>query len=352
MSTPTPNRPQKPSLRWGPNQIFSVENWKKHNADFSQTDAEFDSAKFCQTLDRQIELNQEKRAAADAVVERIHGGVLVDTQTEGSLFANCRRSDARLGLHQRRGSVTDRGSLFDDPEKESGERTALLKKERGVLEIEDGKKPPLQQTSTKTEVVPSRIVLAAIVVVVLAQQLAGQSVPFGLSAAQSMPNPPERGNCLTAGSHNFSQVDALLHLAVPVTWQGAAADKYTAANEQLMTASRQMAELDHAMADAVRTHGGVVDYTRWGLGIVQNALVAAYLSVWYLETNGAIPLAYKIALAVSTAAGVAGIGLLANCVDHAKDRATQAHELAYHHVASAARLVIAAYQLAGHHPGR
>lgn len=351
MPTPEPHRPKK-KVAWAPNKVLEVENWKEHNAEFSQTDAEFESAKFCQTLDRQIELNQAKRAAADAVVARIHGGVPVDAPPKGSLFANSNVPDGRLGPKKRRGKGPDRSRLFEEPEEESGERTALLKKERGVLEIEDGKKPALQHTWTKTEIVPSRIVLAAIVVVVLAQQLAGISVPFGLSAAQGVPEQPEQGRFLKSGSQDFSQVDALLHLAVPVTWRGAAADKYTAANEQLMTAARQMAELDHTMADAVRTHGGVVDYTRWGLGIVQNALVSAYFSVWYLETNGAIPLAYKIALAVSTAAGVAGIGLLANCVDHSKDRATQAHELTYHHVASAARLVIAAYQLAGHNPGR
>lgn len=67
----------------------------------------------------------------------------------------------------------------------------------------------------------SLIVVAAIGVLIGMQEAAGNSVPFGGSAART----PEQGDCLKDGSESFAAVNAVLQNAAPATWDGTAADE-------------------------------------------------------------------------------------------------------------------------------
>lgn len=177
---------------------------------------------------------------------------------------------------------------------------------------------------------PSRIVLSALGIMLIFQEIAGMSLPFGFSQWQAVPGHPDQGDSLKRGSQDFSEVDELLHKAVPVTWQGKAAQDYRRANSTLMDLAQKMVDQDLHMERIVKKHAECVTQTQLALGITQDILIAAYPVVCILEKSFTTYYeAYDVAYDASVSAIITGIGLLSACLKHADDTVGKTHNVDY-----------------------
>jgi len=164
---------------------------------------------------------------------------------------------------------------------------------------------------------PSSWILWALGIIMTLQELAGLSVPFGLSAVPFMPLQPERGDGFKDGSTRFTDVNTELAQAVvdPQQWSGKAADSYNEANATLMTQARTLADLDGRMAAIVEDQADWVAKTQLGLGVEQDALLVAYPIIRALETRPDAFVGACIAtLAIVSSAYTAATGLVANLI--------------------------------------
>lgn len=226
----------------------------------------------------------------------------------------------------------------------------------GLYETPDGILMPVGSTEAKDCVLamkesgwpPSRIVLGTIGILVMMQELAGLSVPFGISALKASPSYPDQGDCCKAGSQDFTEFDELLQNAFPVTWTGPAARAYIDANNTLIELAKKMTDLDRSTRRSVNSQAQFVAQTQLGLGITQDVLVGLYLVVYYLEQDSTT-FWWAFALACSAALGAitAGIILLVDCSEHSAGLAKDVDALSYQEVSTAAQQVIDAYQHAG-----
>lgn len=195
---------------------------------------------------------------------------------------------------------------------------------------------------------PSTIILRTIVAIACAQQLTGWSLPLPLSARSNRstnPGYPVRGDWLKDGAQNFTKVKTLLQQAVPVTWQGDAAEKYATANATLMTLAQQMNHDDLRLEGIIKDHAGKIGATQFLLGRVQDALFATYFLLRYIQMDPlSMPMAYRIANGASKAALVAATSLLYGCFADSASSTETAERLAYARVTETARHVTAAYQ--------
>jgi hypothetical protein len=189
--------------------------------------------------------------------------------------------------------------------------------------------------------IPSRIILKALGTVLVFQQLAGLSVPFGVSAWKGSPNQPFEGDCFGAGSRNFTEVARLLQTAVPRSWQGTAADGYADDIATLVTQAQTIARLDLDMQRLVKDHAERIRKTQMGVGIEQDILIGTYPVVRFLESN---PKTFCAALATARVAAVAGVGaavgLLGWCLGTSVQTQQAAEGLGYRDVITAAKKVI------------
>ncbi|OBA71717.1 hypothetical protein A5641_10415 [Mycobacterium sp. 1554424.7] len=191
---------------------------------------------------------------------------------------------------------------------------------------------------------PSRIILAALTTLLGMQQLAGASIPFGGSAWKGSPTNPFQGDCFESGSRDFTDVADLLRMAVPQSWQGAAADAYTTANSALITQAQTMTDLDREMEKLVKDHAECVSQTQLGIGIEQDVLIAVYPMIVFLESNYyTFFKARTAAIAVSAAAVGAAVALLSWCLGTSIQTQQAVNRLAYGDVLAAVLAAIEAY---------
>jgi len=191
-------------------------------------------------------------------------------------------------------------------------------------------------------IVPSQVLLLAIVTLVSMQQFAGLSIPFAGSAWEGSGTYPYQGGCFQEGSQRFTDVANLLRQAVPPNWQGAGADAYTTANDKLIKLAETMAALDDEMEKLVKTHAEVVSETQLGIGIEQDILIVALPFIFALEKYPpTFPAAWKAARVTATAAIVAAGIQLSRCLDDAGIRTKKAVDrLGYGDVLAAAKALV------------
>lgn len=136
------------------------------------------------------------------------------------------------------------------------------------------------------------VILKALIVVELLQQLAG----FG---------PPYEGDDLKSGSDQFIVTGEHLSSAgADNSWRGLASLDYIGINASLGDDARKMAELDRQLAELVKTQAGLVTHVRLGFGILTLLLAAAYV---YEVKMALLPGAQAAAETYATLAAVVGI---------------------------------------------
>jgi len=193
-------------------------------------------------------------------------------------------------------------------------------------------------------VLPSRIILGALAAVMLMQQLAGVSIPFGGSAWEGSPTYPYQGDCFKEGSQDFTEVVALLKAAEPSNWDGEAADTYTTANSTVVTQAQAMADLDLEMEKLVKSHAEVVSQTQLGIGIEQDVLIVAFPIILALESYWqTFTIAQTSARVTAVAAIGAAVGLLGWCLGTSIQTQQAVDALGYGDVIAALKPVIDAY---------
>lgn len=109
---------------------------------------------------------------------------------------------------------------------------------------------------------PVAIVLYAIALNMLFQELAGSVGSFGGSTTNESPPQPEQGDYFTTGSQKFDDVHASLQTASAKGWRGAAADDHAAARNTLVAQAERMGYLDDQMAQGVKGHSDSVAETQ------------------------------------------------------------------------------------------
>lgn len=212
------------------------------------------------------------------------------------------------------------------------------------ISAEDAQRDARQEAAKRSGVWPSRIILSAIVTLVGMQEMAGLSIPFGGSALQGSPIHPYQGDCFNGGSQHFTNAVEILQSAAPQSWQGAAADGHTAANQTLVAQANKMAELDLQMEQLVKDQAECVSQTQLGIGIEQNVLIVAYPTIYSLESNPSTFLtAMTMACATAAAAILAAMGQLGHCLDTSIQTQQAVNALAYEEVIAALQPVIDAY---------
>ena len=196
---------------------------------------------------------------------------------------------------------------------------------------------PEKYKPTVAGCVPSRIVFCALIIVICMQQLAGACLPFGFSEVSwpglpeaPLPSHPEKGDFFKSGAQEFTEIAELLQQAFPMRWQGAAAENYAGANSTFLATAQRLAELDRTMERYVNEQAAHVQQTQLALGIEQDALVATYLVVLWLERfPETVVMAFKRAVEISLSSVIACIALLGDCLDHSRRRADRATKLDY-----------------------
>lgn len=198
---------------------------------------------------------------------------------------------------------------------------------------------------------PSAVIVYALVLMVVFQQLTGWSVPFGFSGLPSSwrpkkaPPEAERGESLKKGSQDFTEVCAMLQKATPQTWSGEAAGDYTDATKTLMALAQQMAELDQQAHGVVKAQADVVEETRFILGIEQDFLIVMFAVVLGLEQlygTAMFTWLWWFAVTVAVSAVAAGAGELISCSQRSQQHAEQSDSVRYEEVTAAALQLIAA----------
>jgi hypothetical protein len=190
-------------------------------------------------------------------------------------------------------------------------------------------------------VLPSRIIIGALTTLLSLQEFAGASIPFGGSAWKGSPSYPYQGDCFKEGSQDFTEVAALLQMAAPASWQGEAADAYTAANSTLVTLAQTMADLDLEMQKLVKDHAEVVSQTQLGIGIQQDVLIVALPIMFLLEKKPeTFTPAFIAAITIAGAALLAAVGLLSWCLGTSIQTQQAVDGLAYGDVIAAAQAVV------------
>lgn len=204
---------------------------------------------------------------------------------------------------------------------------------------------------------PSWIVLAAIATVASLQELAGSSLPFGLSGSQEIaaatgaPKQPEQGDFFSRGLEDSLRVLTSLKRAHTKSWTGKGANAHTTTLDKLIEQAKQQTDLDLRMRLLVNNHARCVSETQVDLGIEQTfLLVTALPTVCWLELWVALlGLAFLVAYVAALAALVVCIGVLLNLVSRAAVHALQASHVHYHDVTAAAQQVtLQCQQAAGH----
>jgi hypothetical protein len=191
---------------------------------------------------------------------------------------------------------------------------------------------------------PSRIILGAVGALLVLQQLAGASIPFGGSAWKGSPSYPYQGDCFKDGSPHFTEVKELLQSAVAPSWTGTAADGYTTANSSLMTQVQTMANLDLELEKLVQSHAEIVSQTQLGIGVEQDVLIVAFPIILCLESRPeSLAAAYTAAVATAAAAVGAAVGLLSWCLGTSIQTQQTVNGLSYDGVIAAAQKVIHDY---------
>ncbi|MBY0441742.1 MAG: hypothetical protein K2Q25_06345, partial [Mycobacteriaceae bacterium] len=198
---------------------------------------------------------------------------------------------------------------------------------------------------------PSAIIVTALVLMVVFQQLTGWSAPFGFSGLPSSwrrkeaPPKAERGDVWVGDSQDFADMSALLQLAHPQTWSGQASGDYADATATLMALAQQMVELDQQSHGVVQAQADVVEETRFILGIEQDFLIVMFAVVLGLEQSCGTAMYtwlwwFAFGVAVSTVA--AGVGELISCSERSRQHADHANSIRYQEVTAAALQVISA----------
>jgi hypothetical protein len=196
-------------------------------------------------------------------------------------------------------------------------------------------------------VLPSRIILGAMVVLVGLQQLAGLSIPFGVSAWKGSPNQRYQGDCFPLGSQHFTEVARLLQTAVPRSWRGEASDGYAEKISTLVTQAQTMARLDLEMQQLVKDHAGRISKTQMGIGIEQDILIAVYPVIRYLESDWrTFWVALTTARVTAVAAVGAAVGLLGWCLGTSIQTQQAVDRLGYGDVITALKPLFDAHQSA------
>jgi len=184
------------------------------------------------------------------------------------------------------------------------------------------------------------IVLQALAALLVGQELAGCSVPLGLSALSAVPGHPYQGECFGEGSADFTTVAATLEQAVARGWSGKGATAYAEANQTLIDQANAMAALDIQMQNAVSGQAECVTKTQEGFAGPQDALIVALPMVVYLQADPAtFWTAYRLACRVSQVAILTGVGLLSYCLAKSIQAMVTVQGIDYAAVAAAANQV-------------
>ncbi|OBA72855.1 hypothetical protein A5641_07290 [Mycobacterium sp. 1554424.7] len=213
-----------------------------------------------------------------------------------------------------------------------------------VRPTEPGRSQPKKLKKPIETYAPSAIILSTIEVLVLLQELAGLSLPFGASAWKGSSTYPYPGDCFQDASPHFTEAAALLHQACAPGWQGEAADSYRSATSTLITQAQTMADLHREMKNLVKHHAEVVSRTQFGIGIEQDALIAVLPVVIAKQSVlHTLPLAWQIAIAAATITLTAALSLLGWCLGTSIQTKQAVDGLAYDDVIAASQAVIDAY---------
>lgn len=190
--------------------------------------------------------------------------------------------------------------------------------------------------------IPSRIVLYGLSVVLILQQFAGCALPLGASACKESPTYPEDGAFFTESAQCVGQVNALLQQAASAGWQGLSANSYSTANAVCAELARAIADSDREMERLVKRQAECVTRTQLGLGIEQDTLIPTYASVLFLEKDPTtLNMALVLAVSAVSAALIAAVALLINCVAESDNNAKAANSVDYSSIARTARGLIA-----------
>jgi len=195
---------------------------------------------------------------------------------------------------------------------------------------------------------PSRIVLYALVALVVSQELAGLSLPLGLSASKAVPGNPYQGQCFGEGSQDFAAVAATLQQAVAQEWTGGSATAYNQQNQILINQANAMVDLDRQMQDAVSEHAECVTKTQEGFAGPQAFLILVYPVVASMEAD---PItffdAYYLATAAAALATGTAVGLLSYCLGTSIQTMQHVQDIDYSAVSNAANQVASDTQQSG-----
>lgn len=209
---------------------------------------------------------------------------------------------------------------------------------------------------------PSRFVAFFGIIVLSMQQLAGTPLPFGFSEVQweglpnaPLPGHPERGDFFTDSSQAPAEVEAQLRQAVPVGWRGGTSENYVGANAEIAGLAQQLSTADNTMARYVNEQAERISQAQLRLGIEQDALIAAYPLICYLESPSRFQcywIAWILAVSCVTGAVTECIYVLTDCNEASKRRRDQADDIDYSAITRAAHELIECYRFTPSEPGR
>ncbi|OMC15307.1 EspA/EspE family type VII secretion system effector [Mycobacterium sp. SP-6446] len=145
--------------------------------------------------------------------------------------------------------------------------------------------------------------------------------------------PPAEGGDLKGGSQQFSTLSEQLKSALPTDgWQGSGSQGYADLNTALQDVAQSMADLDSKLARLVENQAEWVNHMRLGLGILKDALFAAYVIEVALMLGVPAPIGPTAAKIYSIAAAAIGMtaaaGMIGNLCYWSFDNAKQANSLA------------------------
>lgn len=138
--------------------------------------------------------------------------------------------------------------------------------------------------------------------------------------------PPDEGDALRAGSHQFSGLSTHLGMAVVDDggWRGSASHTYTCHDIALHQRAIEVAELDTQLAAVINDQSAWVTHVRLGFGILKDLLALALIVELALRSAGA-PVA--LIWAMAAAAIIAALAMLAALAYFSSAHAQQADDL-------------------------
>lgn len=203
---------------------------------------------------------------------------------------------------------------------------------------------------------PTTLFIGVLIDLIIYQQTCGVSFPsgveqtamqivYGTTNCKGIPIDPYQGDCFEVGSHRMAELVALLQDTVPQTWQGDAADAYTAATSSLRTQAQNMADLDDKLQQIVADHADIVHDAQIGLGVVQDLFTAAYFKyVRPMESHpDTLDMAYVAIYYFTFIAVTLTLGFIGGLLADASATADEVAALGYSEAAAAAQTVIDTY---------